>query len=81
VITAAPGIPNGDAFDIAGKGFGEGNIKLGRSSGVRKDVELWRLRRHAATIQSPGAGPDPALRLPAPAGVGLTMFSGQFKNL
>ena len=53
VITTAPGIANGDAFDIAGKGFGEGNVKLCRSPGMRKDVELRWLPSHAATIQSP----------------------------
>src|SRR5437660_1679846 len=56
MITTAAGIPNRDAFDIAGKGFGEGNVKLGRSPGVRKDVELRWLPGHAATIQSPTCG-------------------------
>jgi hypothetical protein len=52
VITSAPGIPNGHAFDVAGKGFGERNVKLCRSPGVRKDEKLWWLPSHAATIQS-----------------------------
>src|SRR5579875_2219218 len=52
MIAAAPRIPNGDSFDIAGKGFGEGNVKLGRSPGVRKDEKLRWLPSHVATIQS-----------------------------
>jgi len=57
VITTAPRIANGDAFDIAGKGFGERNIKLRRSPGMRKDVELRWLPSHGATIQSPTCPP------------------------
>src|SRR6201999_4348284 len=57
VITTAPRIANGDASDIAGKGFGERNVKLCRSPGVRKDVQRRWPPSHAATIQSPTRSP------------------------
>ena len=65
MIASPARVPNGNAFDIAGKGFGEGNVKLGRSPGVRKDEKLWWLPSHAATIQPPTRAPRHGATEPA----------------